>query len=187
MTLEEFKLKVYSLIEEVNEDNDNLTEDTDLFAKFNSVTNSILNEICRLKKIDNYTTYEVVFEEGKSEKMVKFDELVEEGKIYQINIIRGLKNDVVGKRVIFKEEGTAQIFYYSYPTQINNDTSDSYEFEIDDECLEIMMYGVAGNILLPDMSSRYGKIYSDKYENMLSRLDPRTATTTIYFEGGVNI
>jgi hypothetical protein len=187
MTLEEFKLKVYSLIEEVSENNINLTEDTDLAMKFNNVTNSILNEICRMKKLDEYVTYDVIFDTEESEKMVKFEDLIEEGKIYQINVITGLKHDIIGKRVIFKEEGKAKIFYYKYPTQITSDTDDNYEFEIDDECIEIMMYGVAGNILLPDMSSRYGKIYSDKYETMLNRLDPRTSTTTIYFEGGVNI
>ena len=50
MTLEEMKIKTYSLIEEYNEDSDDLTEDNDLAIKMNSVINQIQNEICRYKK-----------------------------------------------------------------------------------------------------------------------------------------
>lgn len=50
MTLEEMKIKTYSLIEEYNEDSDDLTEDNDLATKMNSVINQIQNEICRYKK-----------------------------------------------------------------------------------------------------------------------------------------
>ena len=51
MTLEEMKIKVYSLIEEYSEDAAELTEDEDLAAKMNSVINQIQNELTRFKKI----------------------------------------------------------------------------------------------------------------------------------------
>ena len=59
MTLEEMKIKTYSLIEEYNEDSDDLTEDNDLATKMNSVINQIQNEICRYKKINAFITKEV--------------------------------------------------------------------------------------------------------------------------------
>ena len=56
MTLEEMKLKTYSLIEEYNEEADNLTEDEDLATKMNSCINIIMNEMSRFKKITAYDT-----------------------------------------------------------------------------------------------------------------------------------
>jgi hypothetical protein len=185
MTLEDFKNKVYSLIEEYSEEADDLTEDTDLSAKFHSVTNAVMNDVARMKKLDEYTTYKVVFEEGEDEKAVDFTEIAD--NIYQINIIRGIDSEVIGNKIIFHEEGTAKIYYYKYPTQIDVDTDDSYTFELDNECLEIMMYGVAGDLLKSDVSSSYGKLYSDKYEMLLQRLDPRRAMPSIYIEGGISV
>ena len=43
MTLEEFKTKVYTLIEEYNENADDLTDDEDLANKMNSVINQVMN------------------------------------------------------------------------------------------------------------------------------------------------
>lgn len=185
MTLEDFKNKVYSLIEEISEDADDLTEDTDLASKFNSVTNAIMNDIVRMKKLDEYTTYTVTFEDGEDEKVIDLSDIAED--LYQVNIIKGVDSEVVGKKVIFHEEGTAKIYYYKYPVQIDVDTEDSYTFELDAECLEIMMYGVAGDLLKADVSSNYGRLYSDKYELLLQRLDPRRAMPSIFIEGGIDI
>ena len=63
MNLEEMKTKIYSMIEEYDENSDDLTADEDLALKMNSVINQIQNEICRMKKLPAYTTKEV--EEGQ--------------------------------------------------------------------------------------------------------------------------
>ena len=62
----------------------------------------------------------------------------------------------------------------------------SYEFELPADVLEIMPYGIAGDLLKSDISTEYGSIYSTRYETMLQRLDPRYQMTSIYIEGGVN-
>ena len=180
MTLEEMKIKTYSLIEEYNEDEDNLTEDNDLATKMNSVINQIQNEICRYKKINAFITKEV-----KKDDIMTLTDIDE--NIYQLNIIKDVDYEQLGDTIIFNEDGTAKILYYKYPTQINNDTPDNYKFELTNDALEIMSYGVAGDLLKSDVSSNYGQIYSKRYESMLQGLDPRNTMSSFFIDGGINV
>lgn len=185
MTLEEFKTKVYTLIEEYNEGEDNLTEDTDLANKMNSVINQVMNEIIRFKKIPDIKTMEIIFTEGEKEHEISMSDIDE--NIYQIDVIRGIESIVIGKQVIFNEEGTAKIYYFKYPEQIDQETEDNYEFELDTDALECMVYGVASDLLKSDVSANYGKIYSERYKELLQRLDNRYALGGIYIDGGVEV
>ena len=42
---------------------------------------------------------------------------------------------------------------------------------------------MTGNLLKSDISASYGQVYSNRYEQMLQRLDPRFHTGSIYLEG----
>ena len=112
MTLEEFKIKLYALIEEYNEDAEDLTEDEDLALKMNHVINSVMHEVARMKKIPAKATMEIVFAEGEEEHEIEMTDI--DSEIYQIDVIKGLDSIVIGKNVIFNEEGTAKIYYYKY-------------------------------------------------------------------------
>ena len=159
MTLEEMKNKILSMIEEYNEETDTLTDDEDLATKINGVINQVQNELARYKKIDAYTTMEV--EENQDIALTDIDSL-----IYQLNVIKDVEYEQVGNRIIFKEEGTARIYYYKYPKQINSETEDNFIFDLDRDVLEIMPYGVAGDLLKSDVSSQYGTIYSNRCGNL---------------------
>jgi hypothetical protein len=180
MTLEDFKLKVYSLIEEYSENADELTEDEDLAAKMNSVINQIQNEMARFKKINGYAVLDV--EKDQEMTLNEIDE-----SLYQLNLIRGVEADIIGDHIIFNEDGIAKIYYFKYPTQINQDTDDSFEFELDTDVLEVMVYGVAADLLKSDVSSNYGKIYADRYREMKNELDPRKSMGMIYIEGSTEV
>ena len=47
------------------------------------------------------------------------------------------------------------------------------ELALSDDVLEIMPYGVAGDLLKSDVSNAYGNIYSQRYEQMKQQLDTR--------------
>lgn len=179
MTLEEMKNKVYSMIEEYNEDAEDLTEDEDLALKMNSVINQIQNELARHKKIPAIIELEV--EEGQ---IMLFDEISDD--IYQLQNIKGVDADVNLNEITFNEEGTAKIYYYKYPTQIDSDTDDDYTFELSRDVLEIMPYGVAGDILKSDVSSQYGQIYFERYRQLLQELDTKYGTMVAYIDGGID-
>ena len=180
MTLEEMKIKVYSLIEEYSEDAAELTEDEDLAAKMNSVINQIQNELTRFKKIPKDVSLNV--SEGQEMYFKDIDK-----DMYQLMNIRGVSTDVMNDKIFFNESGTAKVFYYKYPKQITNETDDSYKFELSTDLLEIMPYGVAGDLLKSDVSSQYGAIYSARYREMLQTLDPRYGTGMIEITGGIKV
>jgi hypothetical protein len=180
MTLEEMKAKVYSLIEEYNEDEENLTEDEDLALKMNHVINQIQNELARFKKIEAYTTLE-----GSEGDLIDFSSV--DDKLYQLNIIKGLDCEIIGQKIKFNEDGVAEVYYYVYPSQIDADTDDNFEFDLSIDVLEIMPYGIAADLLKSDVSSNYGQIYAERYERMKNELDPRYALGSVYISGGIEV
>ena len=186
MTLKEMKTKVLALIEELNPDNPLLTEDPDIAAKINDVINQILFELARIKKIPKYVELEV----SRGDK-VEFADIEKECgyEVFQIALFGGVANTPKADGTVHKilESGTAEIDVYVYPERITSKTKDNYEFELSADALEIMPYGVAGDLLKSDVSSEYGNIYSTRYESLKQMLDPRYQMASIYIEGGVDI
>lgn len=185
MTLLEMKKKVLGLIEELNPDSEYLTDDPDIATKFNDVTNQILFELARMKKIPKYVEMEV--SEGD---LVAFEDIEKECgyEIYQINMVSGVNHSFKASGTILKflESGTAEIDVFVYPERITEKTKDkAYEFELSPDALEVAPYGIAADLLKSDVSTEYGSVYASRYETMLQRLDPRYNMTSIYIEGGV--
>ncbi len=179
MTLLEMKKKVLQLIEEIS-DNGDLTNDPDIKAKLNSVINQVQFEVARMKKIS-------AFEEVEATAGQVFDMNTLNG-FYQLRLLRfGGSYEMVENLVIFAEEGKAEFYYFKYPEAITDETADDYEFELSQDALEILPYGVASDLLKSDASTSYGAIYSQRYETMLQRLDPRYSMSGITVEGGVDI
>lgn len=187
MNLLEMKKKVLGLIEELNPDSELLTDDPDISAKINEVTNQIMFELVRMKKLPKYVELEVT--EGD---LIEFADIEKECgyEIYQINLVSGVDHvfRANGTLLKIKESGTAEIDCYVFPERITEKTKDkAYEFELSADCLEIMPYGIAADLLKSDVSAEYGSVYAERYESMLARLDPRYAMTSVYIEGGVEI
>ena len=186
MKLSEMKKKVLSLIEELNPDHENLTDDPDISAKMEDVITQVMFELARFKKIPDYVEMKV-----KEGELVRFEDIADESdyQVYQVNIIRGVEYETKANGTVFKflEDGTAEIEYFRYPTRITDRNRAKYEFELSDDALEIMPYGVAADLLKSDVSTNYGSIYAQRYEQLKQLLDPRFNMGGIYIEGGVDI
>lgn len=186
MTLAEMKRKVLGLIEELNPDNEQLTDDPDIATKMNDVVNQIMFELVRLKKLPGYV--EIPVEEGD---LIDFDAIEKAGKytVYQISIVRGIDCEYKAHGTIVKalESGVAEIDYFKLPDAITDKTKDSYEFELPQDVLEIMPYGVAADLLKSDVSTGYGNIYAQRYESLKQLLDPRYNMGGIYIDGGISV
>ena len=186
MTLLEMKKKVLGLIEELNPSSELLTEDPDIATKINDVTNQIMYELARVKKIPKYV--EMTVNKGDT---ITFEDIEKACgyEIYQLGTICGVNYISKANGTILKilEDGTAEMDVYVYPERITEKTKNSYEFELTADALEIMPYGIAGDLLKSDVSTEYGTIYSTRYESMLNRLDTRYQMPSISFEGGVDI
>jgi hypothetical protein len=187
MTLKEMKVKVLSMIEELNPDSEYLTDDPDISAKINEVTNQIMFELARMKKIPKYVEFEV--SEGD---LVDFAAIEKECgyEIYQINLVCGVRYVPKANGTILKilESGTAEIDVFVYPERITEKTKDkAYEFELTNDVLEIMPYGIAADLLKSDVSAEYGKHYDMRYKEMISQLDPRYQMSSITVHGGYDV
>ncbi len=187
MTLLEMKKKVLGLIEELSPGSEYLTEDPDIRIKFNEVINQIMYELARLKKIPKFVELEV----KKGDRIEFWDlERICGSPIYQIGQVSGVScmSRANGTVLVMLESGTVQIDVFVYPERIMEHTNDGcYELELSPDALEIMPYGVAGDLLKGDVSLENGNVYAARYESMLQRLDPRYRLPGVYIEGGVSI
>lgn len=187
MTLLDMKKKVLGLIEELNPLSDYLTDDPDIQAKINEVTNQIMFELARFKKIPKYVEIPVVegdvLEFSDIERAVGYE-------IFQIDIVCGVRYVPKASGTVLKmlESGTAEVNCFVYPERITDKTKDkAYEFELSQDVLEVMPYGIAGDLLKSDVSTDYGAVYSSRYQEMLGRLDYRYHLPTMYIDGGLDI
>ncbi len=176
--------KVLALVEELNPNSELLTDDPDIAAKINDVTNQIMFELARIKKIPKYIELEVT-----KGDMITFEDLEKECgyEVFQLGTISGVLFSTRASGTVIKmlESGVAEIDLYVYPERIDAKTKPkAYEFELSPDVLEIMPYGIAGDLLKSDVSAEYGNVYSVRYESMLQRLDPRYQTAMISIEGG---
>ncbi len=180
MTLAEMKESVYSMIEEYDENSETFTSDDDLANKMNSVINQIMFELARVKKISKYKSMEV-----EKDEMIYLKDIDE--NIYQLHKIKGVEHEIIDETIIFNEKGIAKIFYYSYPQKIDEDTDDDdYKFELSDDALECMPYGVAGDLLSSDVSNQYGNVYKTRYQELKNQLDPRYSLSNMRIVGGID-
>lgn len=187
MTLAEMKKKYLGLIEEVNPDSEQLTDDPDIAAKQNEVVNQIMFEMARFKKIPKYV--EIAVTEGELITLEDIGNAVGYD-VYQVGTIGGVKHAAKADGTVFKmlESGTAEINLYVYPERITEKTKDkAYEFELSADVLELMPYGIAADLLKSDISTEYGQIYAQRYEAMKQMLDPRYHISGFYIENGINI
>lgn len=173
------------MIEELDRDEKSLTSDEDIATKLNDTINQVMFELARMKKIPEYVQMEV-----KEGDLIRFSDIASESgfEVYQIDKVDGAKYETKAHGTIIKalEDGTLEIDFFKYPERITEKTSGSYEFELSDDVLEILPYGVAGDLLKTDVSMNYGRTFTEEYERKIQRLDSRYAMGTFSVEGGVS-
>ena len=186
MTLLTMQTKVFALIEELNPDSELLTDDPDIAAKFESVLTQVMFELARYKKIPDYVEMQV-----EKDSLIRFEDITDDTdyEVYQIDVIRGVEHEFKAQGTVIKflESGTAEIEYFRYPTRITDKNRAKYVFDLSEDVLEIMPYGIAADLLKSDVSAEYGSVYATRYETMKQMLDPRYKMDSITIEGGFNI
>ena len=183
MTLAEMKKKVLGMIEELDINTASLTSDQDIEIKLNDTINQVMYELARMKKIPDYVEMEV-----QAGDLIRFEDIATASgyDVYQIDRVHGaFEYKANGTIIKALADGVLEIDYFKYPERITEKTNGSYEFELSADALEIMPYGVAGDLLKTDVSTEYGQIFTNRYEQMLQRLDPRYSTGMFSVKGGV--
>ncbi len=174
MNLLEMQKKVLRLIEEINTDGTNeITKDPDIKEKINDVINLVNVELCRIKKLPAVEELDV-----KENDEITLDEELD--SFYQLNVIKNVRYEQIENNIIFLEDGTAKVYYYKFPKKITKETdAEKYKFENTEDVLEALIMGVAADILKNDVSSNYGRIYAERYNELKQSLDPRFARGSV--------
>lgn len=186
MKLEEMKKKTLGLIEELNPNSPLLTDDPDIATKHEDVLTQVMFELARFKKIPDYVEMNVT-----KGSVLRFEDITDETdyEVYQLRNIRGVAHELRAEGTVIKifEDGVAEIEYFRYPARITDKNRAKYTFDLSQDVLEIIPYGVAGDLLKSDASADYGRIYSERYEAMKRELDSRYAMPSISVKGGRRI
>lgn len=82
--------------------------------------------------------------------------------------------------VPFTEKGEYRVYYWAYPTAINDDSLDSITLDIDDEAIDCIVYGTAMDLIDDERTTAYQRL-KVKYDEFIARLDNSTPM------GGVTI
>lgn len=77
---------------------------------------------------------------------------------------------------------TLRIDYYAFPTEITDETTDDFVFELSQDAQQVLPYAVAADLLKTDPSADY-TAFEVKYNNLVQNLDPRQSVG-ISFVGG---
>lgn len=181
MTLKEMKSRVLSLIEEINPQSDYLTDDPDIQEKINYVIDIKNHQLARIKKLASIETIDV----KENDQVDLYEEF---SNFYKLKNITGVNYDLFENIVTFKENGRATIKYYRYPKSITKETDDTkYKFELSEDVLSVMIYGIASDLLKNDVSAQYGRIYEQAYQNGLQLLDTSINDGTVSIKGGIYV
>lgn len=197
MYLKEMKIKTFSLIEEYYPDKKGLADDEDVLHKINGVINQIQMDLMKYRKIP--TNIRISISKSDS-KILNIKEYIDD--CYQLNTIRFDKITSYempdDNTLILPDdyEGDFTIYYYKYPKLVKtifenevdrNTEDDSYAFELDEDLLEIMPYGIAADLLKMDMISNYGKYFYERYLEMKNSIDSRRTSGITVITGGIDI
>ena len=89
--------------------------------------------------------------------------------------------------VIKIDNGIYKMVYEAIPANIDENTEDDYEFEIDVDCQEAMIHGVCAQICINDEPELY-QTYFERYNLAIANInDKLNKSTKLTFVGGVNL
>jgi hypothetical protein len=92
----------------------------------------------------------------------------------------------IGNKIIL-ENGRYEVIYEALPENIDENTEDDYEFEIDVDCQEAMIHGVCAQICINDEPELY-QTYFERYNLAIANINDKLGKTTkLTFSGGVNL
>lgn len=179
MTLLELKKQTMALIEELKGTitapaegaQSVVTDDPDILAKLNYVINNIQYELAQIKRIGAKTTFTYV-------DTYEFDLPTD---FYQVDKIACDYYIYGSKIVLDTEETIMDMYYYKYPTVIDNDTLDTFTMELSPDCLNAMPYGVASDILKSDISVDYS-VYANRYNELKNGLRLSDSSPRVFID-----
>jgi hypothetical protein len=179
MTLEEAKRKIMIELDESGEGSA-LENIADYAVKLPDIFNTVQKELamfCKpIEKIMNITVENGYYSKPVDCYNVKY--IAKNGKKQTFS--------VVADRIV-TDNGEYEMVYEALPQNIDDNTTDDYEFEIDVDCQEAMIHGVCAQICINDEPELY-QTYFERYNLAIANINDKLGKTTkLTFSGGVNL
>src|SRR5574344_353471 len=158
--------------------------DEDISVRLPFLYNLAYKELAMTKKITAVKIYKEV-----GDKEDKYSKYILPSDLYQIKNIFAQDSDnkiinadyyILNNNVYINDltEGNTILEYYRHPTEINENTNDSFYLEIDDDAQSLLPYKVADDILKTDPSADY-TAFATEYQRKLQILDTRKNIPTV--------
>ena len=160
MTLGEGKKKVLMLIDEYSSGG-SLSEDEDINLKMASFFDIAQKDVAKKQKIIKSVTLPEKDENGEDSWVLP------KGFIapfrYWLNGKQSRRSYVIkmGAIVPVGDEHTLEVEYFSYPDTIDGNTPDDYEFEVNEDAAQAMIFYVAAQQLCVDLVSDNAFLYQE--------------------------
>jgi hypothetical protein len=179
LTLGEAKRKIMIELDE-NGEVDVLANVVDYNAKLPDIFNTVQRELAMFcKPVEK--VIDIVVENGY---YTKPNDCYVVKAIYKDN--KRVTFNTVANRII-TDDGEYKMLYEALPDNINEDTDDDYEFEIDVDCQEAMIHGVCAQICINDEPELY-QTYFERYNLAIANInDKLSKSSKLTFLGGVNL
>ena len=179
MTLGEAKRKIMIELDESGEV-DALENIGDYSAKLPDIFNTVQKELAMFCKPV----------EKVKDIAVRNGCYVEPDDCYEIKAIYNGTKRMTFEKVadtIKINNGTYKMVYEAIPANIDENTEDDYEFEIDVDCQEAMIHGVCAQICINDEPELY-QTYFERYNLAIANInDKLSKSSKLTFVGGVNL
>lgn len=95
--------------------------------------------------------------------------------------------NLIDNKIRLDEDGTYVLYYNKYPEKITSSTPLTTELEIDKDCQEALVYGVAAELCINDEPELYDT-YLDRYNTLLVNIINRIqSNATARIVGGLRI
>lgn len=173
--------KVMVKLDEVTSSN-LLANQGDYIYKIPASIDTIQNEIAtNIKPIEKYISLDSI--NKKIDIPVDCFKLL---KVYDTDL-SPVNFLIHNNKIHLDEDGAFTLYYNKYPEKITNDTPNTTELEIDKDCQEALVYGVAAELCINDEPELYDT-YFDRYQNMLATIIARMQSeTTARIVGGLRL
>ena len=163
------------------------TDDEETLAKLNAMFQAAQVFVCTVKPIER----SFIIDHEKSDTIFNDYDLPED--FYQAFFVRDMDGNGYNQvefhppkiLVTDKQAKKIRIDYYAYPQTITDETTDDYEFELEQDAQQVLPYAVVADLLKTDPSADY-TAFEVKFNNMVANLNP-SSYQGISFVGGIMI
>lgn len=180
MTLEEAKNRVYMLLDEHSAGGE-IEHDEDIELKMVHFLDMAQKELAKIKKV--VKTRNIVRKVGQTTYSLPED-CLKVARVFRDGYPANYR--YIGRKLYIPESDRALeiiLEYFAIPETIDENTPDSYEFEIAEDACNAMPYYVCAQQLLPDLVTDYGAfimMYRDAVANLVPTETPGAVRNSFY-------